>query len=650
MDQVSSVIPNRYHKLHTTRSWDFSGLPLTAKRKLKTERDIIVGLLDTGVTPQSKSFKDDGLGPPPKKWKGSCGQFANFSGCNNKLIGAKYFKLDRVPDPADIFSPVDVDGHGTHTSSTLAGNIVPNASLYGLANGTARGAVPSARVAMYKVCWISFGCSDMDILAAFDAAAYDGVDVISISIGGGNVNYTADSISIGAFHAMKKGIITVASAGNDGPNLASVANSAPWILTVAASGIDRDFRSNVHLGNGRNITGLGVSTFNPKKELYPLIRGTDAALNSESKESALFCTEDSLDPAKVKGRLVYCKLGTRGSDSVVKGIGGVGTIIESDQIYDAAEIFMAPGTMVDGTIGEVIEDYLKSTKTPSAVIYRTHATKRAPAPFVAVFSSRGPNPGSLHILKPDIAAPGVNILAAFTPMRSLTGLKGDTQFSDFTIMSGTSMACPHIAGVAAYVKSFHPDWSPAAIKSAILTTAKPMSRRVNDDGEFAFGAGQMNPTRAVNPGLIYDMDEMSYIQFLCREGYSGSTLPVLVGPQHINCSKIIPGLGYDALNYPTMQLSLKNKQEPTTGVFRRRVTNVGQAISIYNATIIAPKGVEITVKPMTLSFTRVLQKRSFKVVVRANPKMSSIMVSGSLVWKSSRHTVKSPIVIYSPQG
>ena len=149
---------------------------------------------------------------------------------------------------------MDVEGHGTHTSSTLAGNVVPNASLYGLANGTARGAVPSARVAMYKVCWVSFGCSDMDILAAFDAAAYDGVDVISISIAGGSANYTTGSISIGAFHAMKKGIITVASAGNDGPSLLSVSNHAPWILTVAASGIDRDFRSKVHLGNGRNIS------------------------------------------------------------------------------------------------------------------------------------------------------------------------------------------------------------------------------------------------------------------------------------------------------------------------------------------------------------------------------------------------------------
>ncbi len=149
---------------------------------------------------------------------------------------------------------MDVDGHGTHTSSTLAGNLVRNASLYGLATGTARGAVPSARVAMYKVCWYSFGCADMDILAAYDAAIHDGVDVISISIGGGSASYTSDCISVGAFHAMKKGIITVASAGNDGPSLGSVANNAPWIVTVAASGIDREFRSTVHLGNGKNIT------------------------------------------------------------------------------------------------------------------------------------------------------------------------------------------------------------------------------------------------------------------------------------------------------------------------------------------------------------------------------------------------------------
>lgn len=171
-----------------------------------------------------------------------------------KIIGAKYFKFDHVSDPSDILSPVDVDGHGTHTSSTLAGSIVPNAQLFGLAKGTARGAVPSARIAMYKVCWASSGCSDIDILAAFEAAIDDGVDVISISIGGASLDYVSDCIAVGSFHAMQNGIITAASAGNDGPSPSSVANHAPWLLTVAASGINREFRSKVVLGNGQTIS------------------------------------------------------------------------------------------------------------------------------------------------------------------------------------------------------------------------------------------------------------------------------------------------------------------------------------------------------------------------------------------------------------
>lgn len=175
-----------------------------------------------------------------------------------------------------------------------------------------------------------------------------------------------------------------------------------------------------------------------------------------------------------------------------------------------------------------------------------------------------------------------------------------------------------------------------------------MSQRVNADAEFAYGVGQVNPRKAVNPGLIYDIDEMSYIQFLCHEGYSGSSLAPLVGSKSINCSSLIPGLGYDALNYPTMQLSLKSNKQPTVAVFRRTVTNVGPSNSIYNATIRAPKGVEITVKPMSLSFSHASQKRSFQVVVKANPMASRQMVSGSLGWKSSRYTVRSPIVVYSP--
>lgn len=175
-----------------------------------------------------------------------------------------------------------------------------------------------------------------------------------------------------------------------------------------------------------------------------------------------------------------------------------------------------------------------------------------------------------------------------------------------------------------------------------------MSRRVDRDGEFAYGAGQVNPTRAKNPGLIYDMGEMLYTQFLCHEGYNSSTLAPLVGSKSIDCSKFLPGIGYDDLNYPSMQLSLKNKQPTTTGVFQRTVTNVGAARSVYNATIRAPRGVEIIVKPTSLSFTRVSQKLSFRVVVRAKAMPNQQMVSGSLVWKSFHKVVRSPIVIYSP--
>ncbi|CAO2817747.1 unnamed protein product [Amaranthus hypochondriacus] len=644
-DEVLWIFENKYHKLHTTRSWDFIRFPQSAKRRLKIESNIIVALFDTGITPESESFKDDGLGPPPSKWKGACPRYANFSGCNNKIIGARYFKLDKVPDPADILSPVDVEGHGTHTSSTLAGTLISNASLSGLAAGTARGAVPAARLAIYKVCWASAGCSDMDILAAFDHAIADGVDIISISIGGPSRSYVSDSISIGSFHGLRKGILTVGSAGNDGPSLETVANHAPWMMSVAASGIDRGFQSQISLGNGKSISGIGIDLFDTEGKSYTLVTGEDVAKDSVHKENARYCLEDSMSPTKVKGKLVLCKLESWGVDSVVKENGGVGAIVASTRFLDVPMIFMAPGTLVNYTIGEKIYDYINKSSLPTATIHKSQEVKIS-APFIGSFSSRGPNPGSVRILKPDIAAPGIDILASYTPLRSLTGLKGDKQHSKFSLMSGTSMACPHVAGVAAYVKSFHPNWSPAAIRSAIITTALPMSSRVDKDAEFAYGAGQVNPLKARSPGLVYDMDEMAYIQFLCKEGYSGTSISVLVGSKSINCSALLPAFGHDSLNYPTIQLNVKNKQEPTLAVFRRRVTNVGPSKSVYNAIIRTPKGVNITVKPTSLSFSRALEVRSFKVVVRANPMSGSKLLSGSLIWKSTRHAIRSPIVIY----
>lgn len=176
-----------------------------------------------------------------------------------------------------------------------------------------------------------------------------------------------------------------------------------------------------------------------------------------------------------------------------------------------------------------------------------------------------------------------------------------------------------------------------------------MSQRVDKDSEFAYGSGQINPTRAISPGLVYDMDDMSYVQFLCHEGYDGTSMGSLVGQGPINCSKLVPANGEDAINYPSMQLTLKSQQERTVGIFRRRVVNVGPAQSVYNATIKAPAGVEIVVKPTNLTFSKAMQKLSFKVVVKAKPMSDQILVrSGSLTWRSSRYTVRSPVAVYNP--
>ena len=172
---------------------------------------------------------------------------------DRKVVGAKYFNLNQAFSDQDTPSPIDDEGHGTHTSSTVAGVFVKDASLYGLGTGTARGGVPSARIAMYKVCWTN-GCSDSDLLAAFDEAIADGVDLISISIGGHSRSFFEDPIAIGSFHAMEKGILTSCSAGNDGPDTSTVENVAPWIMTVAASGIDRQYRTVATLGSGEQLS------------------------------------------------------------------------------------------------------------------------------------------------------------------------------------------------------------------------------------------------------------------------------------------------------------------------------------------------------------------------------------------------------------
>ncbi|XWS28595.1 hypothetical protein CRYUN_Cryun25bG0083900 [Craigia yunnanensis] len=638
-ENVISVFPNTMRELHTTRSWDFLGMPLSVERNLQIESDIIVGVLDTGIYMDAPSFDDKGFGPPPAKWKGTCQLGGNFTGCNNKVIGARAYNLNPMSSNLNS-TPVDGFGHGSHTASTIAGIPVQGANLYGLAEGTARGGVPSARIAVYKVC--INGCSDMDILAAFDDAIDNGVDILSLSIGGNSRVFFQDGIAIGAFHAMKKGILTSCSAGNNGPYLNSMENGAPWILTVGASATDRVFKTPIRIGNDKEILGDSLNTFQLEKKMYPLTSGVKATKKGANDYKS-YCLPETLDENKVKEKIVYCSPDDR--SSIIKDMGGIGIIIGCQPAnLDAGLSFVAPAACVSFEVGESIKKYINSTKNPQAVILKSKEVN-ASAPFVAAFSSRGPYNYARSILKPDIVAPGVSIIAGYTKLASMTGARGDNRFNVYHILSGTSMACPHATAAAAYVKSFHPEWSPSAIKSALMTTTSEM--KVGDEfAELAYGAGQLDPVRAVQPGLVYELFKIDYIRFLCNEGYSGTPLRLVID-EDANCSSIPKFGGQDDLNYPSMLLLQKDLVSSISTVFHRTVTNVGHANSTYKAIVKAPEYLNITIIPDTLVFNELNETKSFEVEVNGPPlKSNSTVLSASLEWTDSVHRVKSPIVIY----
>ncbi|XP_019053282.1 PREDICTED: subtilisin-like protease SBT4.3 isoform X1 [Nelumbo nucifera] len=633
---VVSVFPSRSLQLQTTRSWDFMGLTETVKRVPEVEGDVIIGVIDSGIWPESESFSDEGFGPPPKKWKGACNGGKNFT-CNNKLIGARTY-TDLGPDN----TARDTVGHGSHTASTAAGNKVKDAGFYGLAQGNARGGVPSARIAAYKVC-AEGGCSDADILAAFDDAIADGVDIISISLGSSlAIDMVQDSIAIGSFHAMQNGILTSHSAGNSGPGLGTTASVAPWLLSVAASSTDRRIIDKVVLGDGTTTTlvGTSVNSFDLKGEKFDLIYGKNASLRC-SDDDVRLCKNGCLDANLVKGKVVVCDEVSKGEEPVHAR--ALGTIMIDNRFNDFGRIYPLPATLLIPENGEKVKSYMNSTRNPQANILKSEAIHDSIAPVVASFSSRGPNVIIAEIIKPDISAPGVDILAAFSPLASPSGIKSDKRSVKYSIMSGTSMACPHVTGAAAYVKSFHPEWSPSAIKSALMTTAWPMNATKNEL-EFAYGAGHIDPVKAVNPGLVYETLKSDYIQMLCNINYDSWRIREITG-ERISCPEASQGSAKD-LNYPSMGVMVTGEKAFKSN-WTRTVTNVGSANSIYKATVTSDPKLQITVNPDVLSFQALNENKTFVVTVAGGELPDNTVYSASLVWSDGTHSVRSPIVVYT---
>ncbi|KAK4748046.1 hypothetical protein SAY87_014632 [Trapa incisa] len=625
--------------------------------------DTILANLDTGVWPESLSFSDLGYGPVPSRWKGSCENNTQAGvPCNRKLIGAKFFSkaYEEYVQPIEpsMKTPRDHDGHGTYTLSTAAGNFVPGAALFDVVPGTAKGGSPRARVAAYKVCWPTVGdnggCYDADMLAAFDEAIHDGVDVLSVSIGGDPNDYFNDGISIGTFHAVKNGITVVCAAGNSGPSAGTVSNVSPWIITVGASTLDREFQSFAKIQSGKQFKGLSLSGPLPGNRFYPLITGAQAQAANATAGDAMLCLPGTLDSGKAAGKIVVCLRGRNGRVDKGRNValaGGVGMILCND-IASGNEIIsdphVIPATHINYEDGNVVFAYVNKTKNPLGLITAPKVVVGTkPSPFMAAFSSRGPNTITPEILKPDITAPGVNIVAAYSEGTSPTGLPFDKRTVKFNVDSGTSMATPHVAGVVGLLKSQHPDWSPAAIRSAIMTSARTRGNTLTPmlDGAslkkatpFSCGSGHIRPNRAVDPGLVYDMTTEDYLDFLCALGYNQTLIKQFTDEPHL-CRD---SLSLFDVNYPSF--SIPNFSGKAT--LYRKVKNVGSP-GTYGVTIHHPPGVTVSVEPKRLIFDRVGDEKGFMVTIKASRTniREREFTFGEITWTDGRHYVRSPIAI-----
>ncbi|EYU28907.1 hypothetical protein MIMGU_mgv1a024881mg, partial [Erythranthe guttata] len=621
-EKVLSIFPNAIFHTHTTRSWDFMGFPMNIPRNLAVESDIIIGVIDSGIWPESESFNDRGLSPPPLRWKGACKGGENFT-CNNKLIGARFYTT---------YSARDDTGHGSHTASTAAGRPI-DASFYGIAGGVARGGVPSARIAIYKACHDGH-CETANILSAFDDAIYDGVDIISASIGQKFASDLAsDGVAIGGFHASVSGILVVQSAGNEARKLSTV-SIAPWIFSVAASNTDRGIITKVSLEDGTTFNGKSIHPFNLHGISFPIVYGDDSRCH---KEAAKACDYGCLEPSLVKGKIVMCN-NYSGIEEVSKA-GAVGAILQSSYPTPVSFVVPTAASSFNESNFNTIQSYFSSTKSPKATILPSELITNLDAPRVAGFSSRGPNIIIPDILKPDITAPGVEILAAYSPLASPSGEDDpyDSRSVDFNVMSGTSVACPHVTAAAAYIKSFHTDWSASAIKSALMTTAWRLDPTKDKLAEFSYGAGHIDPRRAVDPGLVYETSTADYVTLVCNLGYA--RLLSING----SCATGERSTAPKDMNYPSMTVRVNGSSFSEN--FVRTVTNVGAENSKYEVKTTSSSDYTITVNPKILTFKAFGEKKSFEVII--NGKIKEYMISAYIEWNDGVHTVRSPVVVYS---
>lgn len=676
---VLDVAPDEPRELDTNYTPAFLGLdaPGGLWQQLGGQgaagEDIIIGIVDGGIWPENPAFSDkvdgDGhpvsageagevvYGPAPLRFQGACETGPGFkaSDCNHKLIGARFFDTSFrasgvTPHWSDWRSPRDQGGHGSHTASTAGGNAGVAVTIGGVALGRASGMAPRARIAAYKVCWTYVdatqasgsrnSCFTGDNVQAIEQAVLDGVDVINYSISGTQTNFN-DSVEKAFLGAARAGVFVAASAGNSGPGN-QVAHISPWLTTVGASTHDRFYAADVTVDDGTHYRGASLASALPAS---PVILSTAAGRDGAPATDVRLCfNTDVLDPAKVAGKVVICDRGTNArvdKSAAVLAAGGVGMVLvntAAGQTLDS-DNHSVPSVHLDNVEGAALKAYVAAASAPTAAISEHVLTPGfVPAPLMADFSSRGPNKANLNVLKPDVTAPGVSIIAAYAPAvtqeeHDLIGSGDLTPGYVFEFLQGTSMSSPHIAGIAALLKQRHPDWSPAAIKSAMMTSATS----VLADGQpgmaqgqlpWGQGAGHVNPNGAADPGLVYDIAGDDYYRFLCGQG--------LTPAAGVSCASV------GSLRATDLNLaSLTHADVLGKGSMNRTVTNVGNAPATYTASASLP-GFDVAVVPASLTL-QPGESASFRVDLTRSSAVNSAWNYGELVWSDGQHRVRSPL-------
>jgi subtilisin family serine protease len=697
---VVGVWKDHLRRVETANSPAFLGLTnpvggLTADLGLRGE-GVIIGVIDSGITQEHPSFSErrqlepprlcrgafgDSLlglflcrrfdteseseyGPPPASWNGVCEAGENFGAdaCNNKLIGARFYRagfdLISTRDVNEFDSPRDADGHGTHIASIAAGNSVP-ATLFGASIGTVSGMAPRARIAVYKACWLESGgfrsvCSVADLQQAIEDAVKDGVDIINYSI-----SDSADSLDdpddLALLAAADAGILSVVAAGNEGPMAETILGpgGTPWVLTAGAtSRAGEKFEEAIRVNQPVSIAGNYASreaAFTPSLSTVGPITGLLELVNDDflgiDSEGTLGTFDDGCETfvngSSVQGRIAFIQRGLCEFQIKVENAQSAGAIAvvvfnnQGDPILMGGirNTVTIPAVMIGEADGMLLRDRIATGETvevtlDQSVLFSVADTGNA----VDSFSARGPNLTDLNFLKPDVVAPGVNILAGQTPDVA-NGIRGEL----FQYLSGTSQSVPHVAGIAALIAEAHPQWSPTAIKSALMTTARQdivKEDRQTPADAFDMGAGHIAPNQAVDPGLVYETTTEDFDAYLC-----GTSTPRLSDSE---CAALLganPAPSGEALNLPSIAVSVLGATTTVT----RTVTNVGPAEQ-YSVSVTAPTAIGVSVSPTMLSLGSG-ESAAFKVTFTNQGAEPGIWQQGSLTWESAEHSVRSPFVV-----